>query len=196
MKKLIVLGTVATAVLVACGGGGGGTGSTPLAGVTAANPFAAEAGTYVSNCSALNTIPLITGVSIATSEFSVLIVEAPIGSDKAKVTVQIQEFTGATCGPASAKTDDVTVRGDVSALPGTKTITGAVGEKSGTVKTAEVAFTGLTLSMGTLGFPIPTMGTKAKVGYLVEGNKIYGLSGSRAPDGLPSSFSKNFYAKQ
>ena len=191
MKKLIVLGAVATAVLVACGGGGNDGSGTPAVGASVTNPFAADVGTYISNCSVLNA-----GQPFATSDRSRLIVEAPIGSDKAKVTVQSQEFSGETCGPATALTEDITVRGDVSALPGSKTIIGAVGEKSGTVKTAEFAFTGLTLSMGPLGFPIPTMGTKAKVGYLVEGNKIYGLSGSRAPDGLPPSFSKNFYTKQ
>ena len=187
MKKLIVLGAAATAVLVACSGGG----STPTVVANVANPFAADAGTYKSNCSVLNA-----GQPFATSESIVAILDAPVGSDMAKVTVQSQLFTGETCGPATAKTDDITVRGDLSSLTGTKVIAGAVGEKSGAVKTVEFAFTGLTLSMGSFNFPTPTLGAKAKAGYLIEGNRIYFLSGARAPDGLSPSFSNNFLTKQ
>ena len=110
LKKLIVLGAVATAVLVACSGGG----STPTVVANVANPFAADAGTYKLNCSVLNA-----GQPFATSESIVAVLDAPVGSDKAKVTVQSQLFTGETCGPATAKTDDITVRGDLSSLTGT-----------------------------------------------------------------------------
>ena len=190
MKKLIVLGVVATSVLVACGGGGGG-GSTPAAGVTAANPFAADAGTYRFDCKVVGTS--------STPEYStvIVVVEAPSGSDKANVTIQNQDFIDANC--ATAPTLDITVRGDLSALAATKTITGVGSEKSGTVKTAEFAYSGITFTktpVGGFGGTLPLPGTKAKVGYLIEGNKVFGLSGSRALDGLPTSFSKNFLIKQ
>ena len=190
MKKLIFLGAVAAAALVACGGGGGGSSITPAAGASGANPFAADAGTYKFDCKVIGavTIPVYSNV--------IVVVEAPNGSDTAKVTVQSQDFDDATC--TTALTTDITVRGDLRPLAETKVISGANGAKSGTAKTAEFTLTTITLTLPnglTLG-DFPAFGTKAKVGYLIEGNKVFGLSGSRASDGLPTSFSKNFLTKQ
>ena len=190
MKKLIFLGAVAAAALVACGGGGSSI--VPTAGTSVANPFAADAGTYKFDCKVIGTvtIPVYSNV--------IVVVEAPNGSDTAKVTVQSQDFDDATC--TTALTSDITVRGDLRPLTETKVISGANGAKSGTAKTAEFTLTTITLTLPnglTLG-DFPAFGTKAKVGYLIEGNKIFGLSGSNAntPDRLPTSFSKNFLTKQ
>ena len=192
MKKLIVLGAVTTAVLVACGGGGSDSGVTAPAGPNVANAFAGDAGIYRFNCQVIGTvtIPVYSNV--------IVMVDAPTGSEKAKVTVQSQDFDDAAC--ATAPTFDITVRGDLSALAETKTISGINGAKSGTAKTAEFTLTTITLTLpnGLTLADFPAFGTKAKVGYLIEGNKVYGLSGSNinSPDRLPTSFSKNFLIKQ
>ena len=71
-----------------------------------------------------------------------------------------------------------------------------VDSKSGTVKVVEFKYTGLQLAIGNLEFPVPTAGATAKVGYLIEGNKIYALTGSRAADGLSDEFSSTVLTKQ
>ena len=94
MKKLIVLGAVTTAVLVACGGGGSDSGVTAPAGPNVANAFAGDAGIYRFNCQVIGTvtIPVYSNV--------IVMVDAPTGSEKAKVTVQSQDFDDAACATA------------------------------------------------------------------------------------------------
>ncbi len=182
MKKLTNYAVVSAAVLtmlVACGGGGGD--STPTAAPTA-NPFTALAGIYKTGC--------IVNTSTK-SRIDTLTIEAVTGSDKAAVRVQEIEYSDATCTNVSL---DATASGDAVALASTKTIAGS--GKTGVASVAEFTYTALKLSKGSITASLPAFGTKGKGGYLIEGNKMYILTGGLEADGLPKSFSTTTLTKQ
>ena len=203
MKKFTtyaVVSAAALAMLAACGGGGGGE-STPAVS-TVANAFAAEAGVYKTIC---NIRSIYQGPNVPRkieSDIAILTITAPSGSDKATVSAQGLTYSGSDCVTASAKIEDFTIFGTAVQLAGSKVITGVSGakpgtDKSGTVKLGEVTYSGITLSLGSFGnVTLPVPGTKAKFGYLIEGSKVYVLSGSPAADGLPTSFSSTVLIKQ
>lgn len=184
---------VATAALTACGGGGGGSSATP---VIADQSLAAYVGTYKTNCDLDNTgDPKLNHADLGT-----LVINAD-GS----ITINSQSFdtpkpattSGNFCGASATVTEDITVSGTIALLPGTKTITAPVPTlKSGVVKTAELTYTALKISKGSISGTLPAFGSKGKAGFLVEGNKVYVLSGTRDADGLPGSFSKTVLTKQ
>jgi hypothetical protein len=192
MMKLntLLLAVLASTTLVACGGGDD-SGTMPV--VQTANSFESSAGTYSSGCMA--------GFS-GSSESFVLVVTPTPGADKASVSFQAKRYNTADC-TTSVRTD-FTGLGEITPLNQTKAITASktivagkmVDSKSGTVKVVEFKYTGLQLAMGNLAFPLPTAGATAKVGYLIEGNKIYALTGSRAADGLSNDFSSTVLTKQ
>jgi hypothetical protein len=184
MKKIVLVAALsATAVLYACGGGGGSDTPTPAGGAT--NPFTAMVGTYSTGC----------GPDGATgSDITIVTISAPVGADKATISAQSKSFTGSTTCADAAKDFDLTVNGELTALAATKTITGS--GKTGKANTVAFKYSGLKLSGGSLNMPIPAAGTTSTGGYLLEGNKLYVLSGSRGADGLPDSFSSGVYVKQ
>ena len=178
-----LLTVLASITLVACGGGGD-SGTTPV--VQTANSFDAEAGTYSTGCMAESR-----GSSLVT------LVVAPVpATDKATVSVHAKSYNTAGC-TTSVRTD-FTVLGEITRLSQTKVITGTgVGStKSGTAKTVEFKYSGLQLAMGPLFFTVPTPGATAKVGFLIEADKLYALTRSRTADGLPDSFSSTVLTKQ
>ena len=185
---------VATAALTACGGGGGGGSTTPP--TASDQSLAAYVGTYKTTCDLFNT----GDPSFNHAELGILVVNAD-----GNATISSQSFdtpkpattSGNYCAASATITEDITVSGTVALLPGTKTITAPVSTlKSGTVKTAEFTYTALKISKGSISGTLPAFGSKAKAGFLVEGNKVYVLSGTRDADGLPGSFSKTVLTKQ
>ena len=191
MKKLTIYTVVSAAVLtmlVACGGGSNSD-TAPVANATAGS-FTADVGTYKTAC--LSDDP---GATPPTYSNIVMIIDAPTAPDKTTGSAQYQVFTSNTCA-VNTKTDDLTVRGNLTALGATKTIPVSGAAKAGIAKTANFAYTGFTLSKGSLSGGLPIIGATAKVGYLIEGSKLYVLSGSSAADGLPTSFSSGVLTKQ
>ena len=177
--ETLLLAVLVSATLAACGGGGENV--TTLAGQTA-NSFDADAGTYSSGCTA--------GKDLIT-----LVITPVAATDRATVSVQAKRYDTADC-PSTSLITDITIRGEITPLSLTKVITGTgVGStKSGTAKTVEFKYSGVQLAMGTLALPLP--GATAKVGFLIEANKLYALTRSRTADGLPDSFSSTVLTKQ
>lgn len=185
-------------VLAGCGGGGGD--AAPVAGNAAvsagltANVFTDQIGTYASGC--VVSLPA-SGSFGGTSEETKVVISNPTGTDKATVSVQGKRFSGSDKCLASTLSGDITVGGQITSLTGTKVIAGTASRpKTGTAKTAEFRFDSLTLSKGALSGTIPTFGTTAKVGYLIEGTKAYAITQHRDADGLGSSFSTTVLTKQ
>jgi FlaG/FlaF family flagellin (archaellin) len=168
-----------TATLAACGGGGGD--SAPAPAPAPAADLSAYAGTYTSGC---------TVDSVVDSLLATVTVSANGDS-----SARIQTYTGLGCN-STALNFDIAAKGTTMLLAGTKTITTSTPRgKSGTAKTAEFTLNAVTLGKGSLG-SLPMLGTKAKIGFLIEGSKVYVLSGTSEPDGLPSSFSTTTLTKQ
>jgi hypothetical protein len=168
-----------TATLASCGGGGGD--STPAPAPAPTTDLSAYAGTYISGCT-------VDGV---VDSLSATVTVSANGDSSAR----FQTYTGLGCNSTALKLD-ITAKGTTTLLTGTKTIPVPLGRgKSGTAKTAEFTLNALTLSKGSLG-SIPMLGAKAKIGFLIEGNKVYILSGPSEADGLPSLFSATTLTKQ
>jgi hypothetical protein len=121
-------------------------------------------------------------------------ISAPVGANKATISIQNKTFTGSTTCADAAKKSGVIINGELTALAATKAITG-IG-KTGKANIVEFKYSGLKLSSGVLDVPLPAAGATSTGGYLLEGNKLYALSGTREADGLPDSFSSTFYVKQ
>ena len=177
----LLLAVLVSATLAACGGGGENV-TTPA--VQTANSFDADAGTYSSGCT-------------AGRDLISLVIKPVAATDKATVSVQAKRYGTADC-PSTSLITDITIRGEITPLSLTKVITGTgVGPtKSGTAKAVEFKYSGIQLALGTLAFASPAPGATAKVGFLIEGNKLYALTRSRTADGLPDSFSSTVLTKQ
>jgi lipopolysaccharide export system protein LptA len=185
-------------VLAGCGGGGGD--AAPVAGnpvVSASattNVFADQIGTYASGCVVSSPA---TGTFGGMSDETTVVISNPTGTDKATVSFQGKRFSGSDKCLASTLSGDITVSGQITQLTATKVIAGTTNRpKTGTAKTVEFRFDSLRLSKGALNGSIPTFGTTAKVGYLIEGTKAYAITQTREADGLGSSFSTTVLTKQ
>lgn len=183
--------TVTTAFLSACGGGGGsGSDSLVPANTDTTANLAKYVGVYKTGC---------TTQFIANGDIDSFVNTVEILAD-GNVKIRQEEFRAPLnisdpCAPTFMDLD-VTVVG-TALLPGTtKNITSATSTKTGTARLAEFTYTGFKLSRGSIGISIPTFGTKGNAGFLVEGNKVYVLRGSRKADGLPDSFSTTVLIKQ
>ena len=186
MRKSLLPAVVTSMVLVACGGGGdSGLAVSPAAAPDVANAFDAVLGTYKSGCVAREYN------SDNSSQDTTVVVSAPKGADKAKI-VATQKFYGGSVNCTGTLQEAFVATGQITAAAATKTITS--GAKTGVVNTAEVKYESLTFLAGS--FTLPALGTTAKVGYSIEGGKLYGLSGKRDADGLPSTFSSIVLTKQ
>ena len=180
--------------VAACGGGNEPV-STPAPGDTSANVFASLAGSYASGCVVYQAA---SGPSSASSsEESSATVSNLAGTDKATVSLRNKFYSGSeNCAPATLDTD-VTIGGQVTHRAATKVVSGTVANpKSGTAQIGEFRYDSLTLSKGSLNIALPTFGTTAQVAYLVEGSKVFVISGSRSPDGLGSRFSNTVMTRQ
>jgi hypothetical protein len=188
--KLALLPVVAV-TLLACGGGGS---STPAA--SSDQSLAAYVGTYKTGCDLVNTgDPTLNhadlGTVVINADGSIAVSSQSFDTPKPATT------SGNYCASSATVTEDITVSGTAVLLPGTKTINAPVSTlKSGVVKTAEFTYTAIKISKGSIGGTLPAFGTKGKAGFLVEGNKVYVLSGTRDADGLPGSFSNTVLTKQ
>lgn len=146
-------------------------------------------GTYSNGC-----IPDVLNNS---SDLGTIVLSNPNGADKITMTVTAKSYTGSTTCAAATITDDITVGGQLTDLKGTKTITALPGyPKTGVAKTVEFRYDSLTLTKGSIIGTLPVFGATGKGGYLIEGNKLYVLSGSPQSDGFPNSFSLSTATKQ
>jgi hypothetical protein len=179
--------SLSAAILTACGGGGGGSDSAPSSSAAPPSYSYLDAGTYSSGCFVRTINP--GSISAEINTFT-------IGSDRS-VSVNTQQFTapsGSTAPCAiTGLVKDLTLNGKGNLLAGKKGITTG---KTGSAELAEFTFEGFKLSKGSLTGSLPAFGTKTKAGFLVEGNKLYVLSGPREADGFPKSFSQIVYTKQ
>jgi hypothetical protein len=183
VRKLSVV--FALSMLLAACGGGGGDGSAPAA---TANAFDSMIGTYTTGCVVLGT---------QQSRQFTLTISNPVGADKVSGTATSKDYFSNNSCDENALDKSFSVSGEATALAATKNIAGSLFEpKTGMAKTAEFTFSALTISKGTFNGTIPIPGTKTPIGYLLEGNKLYVLSGSREADGLPATFSKKVLTKQ
>lgn len=187
MLKFVLATAVASVVLVACGGGGGDSPASAGTGGGPADPnaFDAALGTYKSGC-----IPRQYN-SNNSSQDTTVAVSAPEGTNKAKVVITQKYYDNSTS--CTGAPDEAFVgTGQITSAAVTKTITS--GAKTGVASTAEFKYESVTISAGT--FSVPSLGAVAKIGYLIEGGKLYPLSGKREADGLPSTFSSIVLTKQ
>jgi hypothetical protein len=197
-KLNFIASAVFLSVLAGCGGGGGdaapAAGNTVVGAGVTTNVFADQVGTYASGCVVSSPA---SGSSGGFSDETKVVISNPTGTDKATVSFQYKRFSGSDKCVASTLGGDITVGGQITHLTGTKVISGTASRpKTGTAKTVEFRFDSLTLSKGALNGTIPTFGTTAKVGYLIEGTKAYAITQTREADGLGSSFSTTVLTKQ
>jgi hypothetical protein len=186
--SLLFVSITIAASLTACGGGGGGDAPAPAPANTS---FSSYSGTYITNC-----YPYAKGSRDAYLETVTI-------TASGEVTAQSRRFssttsaTAATCTDAAATvTFDLSVKGTAVLQAVTKSITAKTPtEKSGTAATAEFTLKSLTLGKGSLD-NIPLPNATSKVGFLLEGNKLYVLSGTREADGLADGFSRTVLTKQ
>jgi hypothetical protein len=190
MKLISVfLATALAATLTACGGGGG---DALPASVGSAASLATYVGTYKTGC-------ITQFVNSATGNVDSFISTIVISAD-GNVSIKQEEYispvnTTAHC--ASTFLDvDATVIGTVLMLGTTKNITSATSTKTGIAQLAQFTYTGLNFSKGTLTATLPAFGTKGNAGFLLEGNQVYVLRGSRKADGFPDGFSTTVLTKQ
>jgi hypothetical protein len=186
MMKLdtLLLAVLASAALVACGGGDD-SGTTPV--VQTANSFESMAGNYSSGC--------LPSDYEKTSKIFNLVVTPVTGTANATVSVHATGYTSIDCNTSTVNMD-LTGQGEITELSQTKVITGVGSTRAGTAHAVEFKYTGLTIAKGIFNITVPTLGATAKVGYLMEGNKLYGLVGSRGSDGLQERFSSTVLIKQ
>lgn len=186
MRKVILIAAVSSAVLAACGGGGDSGAAVGAAGVPAGpNAFDAVLGTYKSGCVSRN------NVQSGSSQDTTLVVSAPEGTDKAKVVVTDKFYPVPNC--AGSPDESIALAGQITASAVTKNIT--TGVKLGVAKSAVFKYESLTVFNGM--FTMPALGATTKVGYLIDGQDLYGLSGSgRDANGLSDSFSRVKLVKQ
>lgn len=162
------------------------TGSGQLVAV-GTNPFASRTGVYTYTCKGMDE----TSYTLTISD--------PRGGDTASVTIDGVEYqssaAGADCNP---KTGTVVfqakIEGTIKALSATKKV--SLNGNMVDVQTAEFTYDAVSVKKGKLDAGMPAFGTKTRVGYLVDGNRLYFLSGSREADGLPGRFSAKWLTKQ
>jgi hypothetical protein len=185
--------SLSAAVLAACGGGGGGNSPAPSSTAEPIQPLAMVAGTYSLGC----TLDFTDTVNGTTERSIQNIVVNSDGSVSYRLLSYLAPLASTTPCATSNLDIDATFIGEAILLNSTKTIasTGS-GTKTGVAQIAEFKFTGLKLTKGSIGGSIPTFGTKTKVGFLIEGSKLFVLRGSRKSDGLPESFSTTVFNKQ
>ena len=185
------------AALAACGGGGSSSdaSTTPAT----ANSFSTLQGSYAIACDGrIDT----SGLNPSQGSQATIVVGDLVGADKVNVSLRTLGYTtpkgdprGGSCDPATL-TGDLTVTAQIRDLGASKNYVNAAGATV-SVKLVELSYVGLTLSKGTLsGLTIPMAGATTKVGYLLDGNKLYALKGGRGADGLGESLSPRFGVKQ
>ncbi len=184
---------VAAATLVACGGGGGG-GSAPAATTPVANAFDATVGTYSTGC-----LKEIVGYGVGFTPIygsvrGTVVVSDPVGDKAATISVRSEEFNTSDSCDAAKINEDITIKGQVTDLGTTKTVSNST--RTITAKVVEFRYDSLKISMGSLTGTLPTLGTKGKGGYAIEGNKAYVLKGTRGADGVQSELSTVVLTKQ
>ena len=187
MRKVILVAAILSAVLAACGGGGGDSAAPASGGSPASGPNAFDSvlGTYKSGCVVR---PNPGGTQ---SEDVTIVISDAVGSDRAKIVVT-EKYYDVTTDCTGNLQESYVLTGQITAAAVTKAIT--VGTKTGVAKTAQLKLDAISVSKGT--FTIPTPGATTKVGYLIEGANLYGLSGKREADGLPDGFSRVVLVKQ
>jgi hypothetical protein len=187
--SLLALSAIA---LAACGGGDGGD-ATPAAVV---NPFATMEGTWSSGCVNPSVIaPNGTTFTTPDSTQLVAVLSAAAGTETATVSIRQQTYRNSTTCEAAKLDQEGTIGGQLTALAGTKAIAGDPDHlKTGTAKTATFRYDSLSLHNVTMS--LPSFGYTASVGYMLENGKLYGVSGSRASDGLGTRFANIALTKQ
>jgi hypothetical protein len=177
-------------VLAGCGGGGSSSSDqTPVSGDTS-NVFSPMVGTYVAPCDGLTNGNALSELGSADGSIAI---ESLVGSDRAKVSVRLRQYTGTTCSSSALQTD-LTVRGEIRDLAQTK----AYLQSGQTVnaRVVEFSYSGLTLARGSFQGSLPLPGATTKVAYLLVGNQLYTSKGIRGADGLGDRLSRNFAVKQ
>ncbi|RFO95288.1 hypothetical protein DIC66_18830 [Rhodoferax lacus] len=152
-------------------------------------------GTYANGCS---DSPNSSGLESYTLQIS-----NPKGSTNADFSFNAKSYTSAGCIDANKKAD-VTLTGTLTATTTTKVITAQAAadsefkggvNKSGTANIADVGISGTTLSKWSGSFPFNV--TTTRVGYLMEGSKLYLLVNPGGQmDSIGGYFSKIQLTKQ
>lgn len=180
IRKLPLVAALA-ATLAACGGGGSST-SAPGAGGAAttggATPFASMLGVYRTGCERVGT---------QQSQVFTVTLSNLVGTDSVSGRMDYQGYNTTDC--TGAVSEDVAISGTLRALGTTKQVAG------GDANIGEFELSALRISAGTFG-TIPLPGTKARVGWRLDGAQLRVLSGSRQPDGLPARYSSRVATRQ
>lgn len=181
-------------LLSACGGGGSST-SASTDGSANADAMAAPLVEYASGC--------VPNAFRNKSESFTLKVSPSLGSGPANFTFTGKGYLQADCADGNVITD-ITVRGVATPTGATKVITPAAAlaavesdglNKSGTATLVNAAISGVTFAKWSSS--IPSNLSSAKVGYLLEGNRIYVLiDATNQSDGVGAYFSPVTLVKQ
>jgi hypothetical protein len=189
-------------VIAACSGGGDDNDVNPVdaggSGDTGANPFVPFVGNWSSGCVDTTFVSPAGGTSSAgtSSEIVTATLDKLSGADKASVSIDDKKYSGSrTCEPAMLSQSG-SATGQVTAQTATKAISGDPDHlKTGTAQTASFRLDSVTLHKVTLNFA-PAIGATTKVGYMLEGGKLYGVGGTRQADGLGWRFANISLTKQ
>nr|WP_315246583.1 hypothetical protein [uncultured Albidiferax sp.] len=120
---------------------------------------------------------------------------APSGTNTATVSIRQQTYRNSTTCPAANLDQEGTIGGQISALEGTKAIAGDPDHlKTGTAKIANFRYD--SISLHNVSMTLPNFGYVSKVGYMLENGKLYGVSGTRASDGVGTRFANIALTKQ